>query len=125
MFSINSDKTINVTRGDTAVFSVSAKTGNTDYSFKVGDVIRLKIFAKKDCSDVVLIKDTAVSEETSAVEISLDSKDTKLGEIINKPKDYWYEVELNPETKPQTIVGYDENGAKIFRLYPEGGVINE
>lgn len=34
--------------------------------------------------------------------------------------DYWYEVELNPETEAQTIIGYDEDGPKIFRLYPEG-----
>lgn len=42
--------------------------------------------------------------------------------MVNKPTDFWYEVELNPDTAPQTIIGYDkETGAKIFRLYPEGG----
>ena len=52
--------------------------------------------------------------------ISLNKEDTTIGDIINTPIDYWYEVQLNPETNPQTIIGYDENGAKIFRLYPEG-----
>ena len=54
------------------------------------------------------------------VEIYLTEEDTKIGEVISKPKDYWYEVELNPDEEPQTIIGYDEDGAKIFKLFPEG-----
>jgi hypothetical protein len=69
----------------------------------------------------VLEKDVTVEEETSVVSITLERTDTKLGGIINKPVDYWYEVELNPDTTPQTIVGYDSDGPKIFRLFPEGG----
>ena len=54
------------------------------------------------------------------MEVMLTSKETKFGELIHKPKDYWYEVELNPMTTPQTVIGYDEDGAKVFRLFPEG-----
>ena len=43
-----------------------------------------------------------------------------IGEVINKPTNYWYEIELNPNTQPQTIIGYDEDGEKLFVLYPEG-----
>ena len=64
--------------------------------------------------------DVAESRNLETVTVTLDNKDTKFGDIISKPVDYWYEVELNPETKPQTIVGYDEDGAKIFKLFPEG-----
>ena len=125
MFYISDDLTINITRGDSAVLSVSATITDTSYEFKPDDVIRLKVFARKDCSDVVLQKDITVTEATSAVEIALTSEDTTIGEVISKPTDYWYEVELNPETKPQTIIGYDDNGAKVFKLFPEGGVANE
>lgn len=125
MFYISDDLTINITRGDSAVLSVSATISDTSYEFKPDDVIRLKVFAKKDCSDVVLQKDITVTEATSAVEIALTSEDTTIGKVISKPTDYWYEVELNPETKPQTIIGYDDNGAKVFKLFPEGGVVNE
>ena len=125
MFYISDDLTINITRGDTALLSISAKIADTSYEFKPDDVIRLKVFARKDCSDVVLQKDITVTEATSAVEIALTSEETTIGEVISKPTDYWYEVELNPETKPQTIIGYDDNGAKVFKLFPEGGVANE
>ncbi|MBQ7798935.1 MAG: hypothetical protein IJ370_00430 [Oscillospiraceae bacterium] len=125
MFFIDDELTIHITRGDAAVMSISANVGEAEYEFKTGDVVRFKVFTKKDCSNVVIKKDVEVKEPTSAVEIVLDREDTKVGEIISKPTDYWYEVELNPETHPQTIVGYDDNGAKVFRLYPEGGVANE
>ena len=125
MFYISDDLTINITRGDSAVLSVSATISDTSYEFKPDDVIRLKVFARKDCTDVVLQKDITVTEATSDVEIALTSEDTTIGEVISKPTDYWYEVELNPETKPQTIIGYDDNGAKVFKLFPEGGVANE
>lgn len=51
--------------------------------------------------------------------------ETKIGEYISKPKEYWYEIELNPETYPQTIIGYDEDGPKVLILYPEGGDYND
>ena len=120
MFVINEDKSIYITRGDTALISVGAKIGAADYAYRGGDVVRFKVFAKKNCSDVVLQKDFVAEEGASAVEVSLTGEDTKIGEVISKPTDYWYEVELNPDTHPQTIIGYDEDGAKVFKLFPEG-----
>ena len=125
MFAINEDLSINITRGDSAVFSVGALIGEAEYTFKEGDVVRFKVFGKKNCDDVVLKKDVVVGEATNLVQIALDSDETKIGDVISKPTDYWYEVELNPDTYAQTIIGYDEDGAKIFKLYPEGGVTNE
>lgn len=127
MFKVDSDKTINITRGDIAVLKIGAKTSEgTDYTFQIGDVVRFKVFKNKDCSSVEKTKDVVVTEESLSVEIQLDGSDTKIGEIINKPTDYWYEVELNPDTNPQTIIGYDdETGAKIFKLFPEGNDVDE
>ena len=121
MFTISQDKTISITRGDVANIAVTSNySDGSPYTFLKGDVVRFKVFKKKDCSSVVLTKIVEVSEETQSVIVRLDKADTKIGEVINKPVDYWYEVELNPETEPQTIVGYDDKGEKIFRLYPEG-----
>jgi hypothetical protein len=125
MFAINTDMSISCTRGDAAVFSVTAMVGENSYTFRAGDVVRFKVFAKKDCSDVVLSKDFIVTEETDGVQIALEGDETKFGEVISKPTEYWYEVELNPDTYPQTLIGYDEDGAKVFMLYPEGGGLNE
>jgi hypothetical protein len=120
MFVLNDDLSIYATRGDIVFFAVQAKEDNELYTFKAGDVVRIKIYGKKDANTVLLEKDFAVVEDTDSVQIFLDREDTKIGDVISKPKDYWYEVELNPNSKPQTLIGYDEDGAKVFRLFPEG-----
>jgi hypothetical protein len=124
MFEINEDKTINITRGDIGAFTVDALNESGEkYLFQKGDVVRIKVTEKKACENVMFQKDFVVEEETEQVEILLTEEETKIGEVISKPTDYWYEVELNPLTNPQTIIGYDEDGAKILRLYPEGNDI--
>ena len=123
MFIVNNDKSMSITRGDAATFWVAAVINGEDYRFKQGDVVRFKVFEKKNCDNVVLKKDTVVAEELLAVQIYLSGEDTKVGDVISKPVDYWYEVELNPDTHPQTIIGYDEDGAKVFKVYPEGAEV--
>lgn len=120
MFSINDDLSIYVTRGDSLYFTVTAQDDGTAYMFQAGDVVRLKVFGKKDAENVVLQKDFPVLSATEKVEIYLTEEETRIGGVISKPTDYWYEVELNPWDNPQTIIGYDEDGAKIFKLFPEG-----
>jgi hypothetical protein len=126
MFLINDDQSIYITRGDTALFQITAMRGDVEqHKFQAGDVVRIKVFEKKACENVVLQKDFEVEEETEVVGIYLSEADTKIGEVISKPVDYWYEIELNPDTCPQTIVGYDEDGAKVFKLMPEGADVEE
>lgn len=124
MFTIDTDKTISVTRGDSGSFVVPV-----NYAFQESDVLRLKVFRKKTCEDVVLQRDfkldgtcEAVTIDGTTTSLFLTEEETRKisTKIISKPVDYWYEIELNPESNPQTIVGYDGDGPKIFRLYPEG-----
>lgn len=120
MFIVNDDNSIYATRGDIVFFSVSAEDDGVPYYFEPGDVLRIKIYGRKDAGTVVLQKDFPVLANVEEVEIYLTEEDTKIGDVISKPKDYWYEVELNPESAPQTIIGYGEDGATVFRLFPEG-----
>ncbi len=123
MFKIDSNtKQIMITRGDIGTISVSALNDDgTDYEFQVGDIIRFGVFTKKNMNDIKLQKDVEVITATTEVDINLSSEDTTIGDIINKPVDYWYEIQLNPDTEPQTLIGYDdEEGARLFTLYPEG-----
>lgn len=126
MFVVNEDNSIYATRGDIVFFSVCAEDKETKvkYTFKAGDVVRIKVYGKKDAESVYLQKDFHIAHNTSEVEIFLTEEDTKFGDVISKPRDYWYEVELNPDEAPQTIIGYnDEDGAVIFKLFPEGADI--
>ena len=122
MLEILTDKTICITRGDIANIVAGAKLKNGEpYTFKPGDVVRFSVFKKNDYSSVVIRKDVKVQENATSVTVDLLSSNTRIGNIINKPVDYWYEVVLNPDTAPQTLIGFDKAGEKIFRLYPEGG----
>ncbi len=120
MFIKNDDMSIYCTRGDCGEFPVPAVINGESTVFAPGDVLRFKMFKKKDCSAVVMQRDFTVETEADTFVISLTAEDTKIGEVISKPTDYWYEIELNPETHPQTIIGYDEDGPKVFKLFPEG-----
>jgi hypothetical protein len=119
MFKIE-NKQIHITRGDIANIGITVQNEDgTDYEFKKGDIVRFSVFRKRGCNYVELRKDTVVEAAGTEVEINLTEADTKIGEIISKPVEYWYEVELNPDTNPQTVIGYDTDGAKTFTLYPE------
>jgi hypothetical protein len=122
LFEILKDKTICLTRGDIANIEVSAKLQDGQlYTFHKGDVVRFSVYKKRGCDKVLIKKDQIVEEDTQTVTIHLTSDDTRIEGLIITPVDYWYEIEVNPETAPQTIVGYDAAGEKIFRLYPESG----
>lgn len=120
MFRINDDMSIYATRGDIVFFTLTAEDNGQNHKFQSGDVVRFTVYGRKDAGTVLLQKDFPIFEETESVEIFLGEEDTKMGDVISKPTDYWYEIELNPDSYPQTVIGYDEDGAKIFRLYPEG-----
>ncbi len=125
MYTLNDDLSIYATRGDVVAFAVSAENDGAIYKFAPGDLLRMKIFGRKACENVVLQKDFSVEEECEQVAILLTEEDTKIGDVISKATDYWYEIELNPFTNPQTIIGYDEDGPKIFKLFPEGADVEE
>lgn len=118
---MNEDFSIYVTRGDICVFSVTCDKGGAPYLFREGDIVRIKVFEKNNVENVFLSKDFVASPGEEKTVITLNGEDTKFGEYINKPTTFWYEIELNPDTAPQTIIGYDEDGAKVFKMFPEGG----
>ena len=121
MFKIDTNKNIYLTRGDYATINVKAKNiDGTDYTFKKDEVVRFNVFSRNACHDIVIRKDIVIEEDKDTVSINLTSAETRFGELINKPVDYWYEIIINPDTAPQTIVGYLEYPT-IFRLLPEGG----
>lgn len=127
MFKIDETKPTRllVTRGDRGSVYVTTTdlVTNTLYTFQVGDKVSFVVVPKNGYSEgPVLRKDIMVLEETEEVEIPLTAQDTKIGDLIDKYEDYYYNVVLNDDI---TIIGSDEDGEKIFRLYPEVGEENE
>lgn len=111
--------TIKLNRGDLLKFTLEIKKEDgTSYSFEEGDKIVFSIYNKGKMNEkAVLLKEFDTTPGTTSVDIECNTEDTKIGDLINKPIDYWYEIELNNEF---TILGFDEEGAKLFKLFPEG-----
>lgn len=121
MIKIDEKKAIHLTRGDAVTIVITAQNDDgSDYEFQKGDILRLKVMSKKNVEEIVLTKDVVIDSNKKNVDFELTSDETRIGEYINKPIIYWYEIELNPNNNSTTIIGYDEEGAKQFILYPEG-----
>lgn len=113
MLKIESGGTISINRGDTGTITVTAN--NEEYEFQQNDVITLRVFEKKGYTkEPVLEKSVTISEVTTEVDIFLIEDDTLFCQETNKAITYWYSISLNEDV----IVGYDEDGAKQFIIYP-------
>ena len=92
------------------------------YEFQLTDKLTLTVYEKKGYTkNEILKKEYTISSlgyesPTTMPELVLDTDDTNVFELLNKPKTYWYDIVLNDDT---TIIGYDENGGKKFIVYPE------
>ena len=116
-------KQIQINRGDSTTLKINAKDSvGQSYTFKVGEKVKFVITERKNEDNVVFNKEITVDTEGLTVDIPISPAEMKIGEIINKPVIYWYEISiltLNGEV--QTIIGYDDEGAKEFIINPEAG----
>ena len=118
------NRNIDTVRGDMLPISLDlVDINDNSISFKIGDVLRFKIFDKKDVQNVILQKDFVVETETKEFYIEIPAEDMEIGELTTKPVEYWYEIKLNPDTpKRTTIVGSDKVlGTPIITLLVAGG----
>jgi hypothetical protein len=98
-----------------------SNSDGTPYTFNDGDKIVFSVYNTNKMSEgAVLLKEISVEGSQQSVEIVCTKEETKIGDLINKPVEYWYEIELNNE---HTVIGYDEDGAKILMLFPEGSKV--
>lgn len=108
------NKVFHVTWGDKGSFDVSFK----DYTFQPGDTLELKVYPEDNMdAEPILTKAVIADEEVDSLTMNLLGADTKLGEPINERITFWYEITLNGD---QTPFCFDENGPKIFYIYPGG-----
>ena len=118
--------TLHLTRGDRCTFRcyvIDSKT-QEKYLFPAGCTVDFVIIRKLGYTleNPLLRKKVYVPEDTTEVEFTLTSEDTKIGDMINKKEKYWYNIVVNDEL---TVLGSDDNGEKIIIIYPEVGEKDE
>ena len=108
---------IKINRGNSLAIDLTIKNGEDDYVYQEGDKVKFSIYNKKALNENPIVsKEVECTAGTTEQQISLTSDEMKIGEMQNKALTFWYEITLNNET----VLGYDENGAKQLILYPEG-----
>lgn len=117
MITIDKDKNIGITRGDNASFNLKVKQANGSYYiFKNSDRVYFTVKKSYADSTPIIRKIISFSSQTDTCTINLISSDTNFGNLINSERKYVYDISIN---EVETVVGYDENGAKYFIIYPE------
>lgn len=123
-------ETIYLTRGDVPfqnqlAFYLPLKEDESEkYQFQLTDKIAFVVKEKKGYTKTEVLRVEKTLAEMGYVEatyypnIDLTEAVTKIFELTNKPKTYWYDIVLNNSV---TILGYDQNGAKKLIVYPEAG----
>lgn len=108
---------IYLTRGDEATINISVPLEDgTNYKFEPEDVVYFTIKKKYSDATPILRKEIHFTEETEVAVLNLTKVDTTLGDLKDMPIKYVYDISINAV---KTIIGYDENGAKYFVVYPE------
>lgn len=121
MLQIINENEIHINRGDSGVIDfIIPLEGCKRYMFNVGDVISFGVYKKNGFNECPLIyKKIKVEHATDIISIELTKEDTTIGDLVNRVVDYWYEIQYNGD---ETVLGYDDEGAKLFVLYPEGKI---
>ena len=138
MIAIDEDRTtIHLTRGDktSSEFNKLAfcfpiyneGTGEIEnYKFKTTDKIDFIVKEKKGYTKKDVLRKTftigslGYTQPVECPELVLTAQDTKVFDLLNKKKTYWYDLVLNDAT---TMLGMDNEGAKKLIVYPEGGEV--
>lgn len=110
--------TIKIFRGDEGTLYISKKDKNGNIEkFKKDDKVVLSVKENFGEHEVKLRKEVVVQEESEKVGFTFYPEDTKFIDLISEPIDFEYDIDLNDGN---TILGHDDSGAKIFRIYPTG-----
>lgn len=119
---VDEEETIHINRGDKLLLEYSIDNDGTNYVFQEGDYITFGIYGSGKMNVLPFVFEKFIpTAGTDVVNIEIPGEKMKFGEYINKPKTYWYEIQLNNEV---TTTGYDSKGARELKLYPEGMVPN-
>lgn len=108
------NKTFHVSRGDSGTINLAYENSR----FPDGATVEFKIYEKDglDSQPLTYKTVTAPTGGSDSLALTLLSADTDIGTPENERVEYWYEIKVGGNV----VCGFDEQGAKIFYLYPAG-----
>ena len=109
------NNTFHVTRGDSGSITIAYKDG----SILPSSTILFRVYEKNGFDgDPILEQIGTPAGNTSSFVLDINSEKTmKFANPVGDKDEYWYELKIGPDN---TVLGYDETGAKRFYIYPSG-----
>lgn len=110
------NNTFHVTRGDFGTITVKFKDGSV---LPEGSDVTFGVYRKNELdSEPVIWKKKSIPSGATSIDLLIDTYgNSDIENPENGREEYWYELKIGPV---YTALGYDENGPKIFYLYPTG-----
>ena len=108
---------IHINRGNRLLFDYTIDNDGSDYVFEEDDIVTFSVYRKLEMNDEPVInKNFAPEVGTTMVSIDIPNEEMRIGEPINQPEEYWYQIRLNEDV----VSGYNSSGPRKLVLYPEG-----
>ena len=109
------NNTFHVTRGDSGSITIAYQDG----SLLPANTLIFRVYEQNGFdSDPIINIVKNITGNSTTFTIDVDASETIKFDNPDRDKDeYWYELKLGPDN---TVLGYDETGAKIFYVYPTG-----
>lgn len=108
---------VSLNRGDQGKILVELEQNGEPITLLESDVVNMAIYSEENLDKDPLQKlNASINTEENVAEIIIEKNSTAFVPEDNMPFNYWYEVEWNGIV----IIGYDKEGPKIFRVYPNG-----
>ena len=108
---------IHINRGNRLLFDYTIDSNGSDYVFEEDDIVTFSVYRKLEMDDEPVVNKNFVPEVgTTMVSIDIPNEEMRIGEPINQPEEYWYQIRLNEDV----VSGYNSSGPKKLILYPEG-----
>ena len=80
MYRVDKNMSVYLTRGDACLLPIYCKNSKGEsYIFRNGETLRFRVFRKRQCKEVVLVKDITVFEDTDRVELFLSPNEISWG----------------------------------------------
>ena len=108
---------IHINRGNRLLFDYTIDNNGSDYVFEEDDIVTFSVYRKLEMDDEPVVNKNFTPEVgTTMVSIDIPNEEMRIGEPINQPEEYWYQIRLNEDV----VSGYNSSGPKKLILYPEG-----
>ena len=111
------NKEISLSKGDKGVIQFDMTQDGEPVILDGTDKITMAIYEEENLDkDPLKVIEAEINLDENIAEIPINEATTDFVPEDNMPFNYWYQIEW----AGNVVIGYDKEGPKTFRVYPQG-----